>query len=262
MNIFIQIASICGIWAAVNFIISKGIKLITKKNHGIHIDFIGSIIKLSWLIIMVSMLTGMFKTTKTLSQTLLTSSGLLVAVAGFAAQEVLSDIISGIMLSWAKPFDIGEKINITELGISGIVESMSIRHTVIKTYHNSRLIIPNSVINKTVIENSNYDNHYIGNYLEIPVSYDSDMDKAVEIMEDVISNHHLVLDMRKDKEKDKKATVFIKELGENGIVLKSTIYTRNIDDNYIACSDIRKELKKQFDLAGIKMYFKRVRVIN
>lgn len=211
---------------------------------------------------MVSMLTGMFKTTKTLSQTLLTSSGLLVAVAGFAAQEVLSDIISGIMLSWAKPFDIGEKINITELGISGIVESMSIRHTVIKTYHNSRLIIPNSVINKTVIENSNYDNHYIGNYLEIPVSYDSDMDKAVEIMEDVISNHHLVLDMRKDKEKDKKATVFIKELGENGIVLKSTIYTRNIDDNYIACSDIRKELKKQFDLAGIKMYFKRVRVIN
>lgn len=208
------------------------------------------------------MLTGMFKTTKTLSQTLLTSSGLLVAVAGFAAQEVLSDIISGIMLSWAKPFDIGEKINITELGISGIVESMSIRHTVIKTYHNSRLIIPNSVINKTVIENSNYDNHYIGNYLEIPVSYDSDMDKAVEIMEDVISNHHLVLDMRKDKEKDKKATVFIKELGENGIVLKSTIYTRNIDDNYIACSDIRKELKKQFDLAGIKMYFKRVRVIN
>ena len=260
MNIFRQRASICVIWAAVNFIISKGIKLITKKNHGIHIDFIGSIIKLSWLIIMVSMLTGMFKTTKTLSQTLLTSSGLLVAVAGFAAQEVLSDIISGIMLSWAKPFDIGEKINITELGISGIVESMSIRHTVIKTYHNSRLIIPNSVINKTVIENSNYD--YIGNYLEIPVSYDSDMDKAVEIMEDVISNHHLVLDMRKDKEKDKKATVFIKELGENGIVLKSTIYTRNIDDNYIACSDIRKELKKQFDLAGIKMYFKRVRVIN
>jgi small-conductance mechanosensitive channel len=68
--------------------------------------------------------------------------------------------------------------------------------------------------------------------------------------------------MRKDKEKDKKATVFIKELGENGIVLKSTIYTRNIDDNYIACSDIRKELKKQFDLAGIRMYFKRVRVIN
>ena len=54
------------------------------------------------------------------------------------------------------------------------------------------------MINKTVIENSNYDNHYIGNYLEIPIGYDSDIDKAVEIMEEVISNHNLVLDMREN----------------------------------------------------------------
>jgi small-conductance mechanosensitive channel len=262
MSITFKIIVILCICLIGNVIISKVCRFVTKKKQGIHITFISGILKLIWTVLSVLAITDMFTVTQTISKTILTSSSLLVAVVGFAAQQVLADVVSGLMLSWAKPFDIGEKITIKDLGISGIVESMNLRHTVVRTYHNSKLLVPNSVINKSVVENSNYDNHYIGNYLEIPISYDSDIDKAIMIMEQIIAEHPLVLDLRENKEAGKKANVYVKELGESGIVLKSTICTKDLDDNFIACSDIRKEIKKQYDKAGIKIHFRRIKIIN
>lgn len=258
----LKICLIVCIWLVGNLIISKTFKYIINKKCGIHINFLGSAAKLVWAILMLSLITDMFEMTKSFSKTLLTSSGLIVAVAGFAAQQVLADIISGIMLSWAKPFDVGEKVTIPDLGISGIIESMSLRHTVIRTYHNSRLIVPNSVINKSVIENSNYDNHYIGNYLEIPISYESNVYTAISLMEEIIASHEKVLDIRNNKEVGKKVSVYIKDMTEEGVILKCTIWTKDVDDNFIACSDIRKEIKKQFDEKGIKICYKRVKVVN
>ena len=259
MNIAIKILIIILIWFFGNIIISKIFHFLTRKSEKIHINFIGSIIKAIWLIFAVITITGMFETTKNLSTTLLTSSSLLVAVAGFAAQEVLADIISGLMLSWQKPFDIGEKINITDLGISGIIESMTIRHVVIRTYHNSRLLVPNSVINKAVIENSNYSHNFVGSYLEIPIDYNSDINKAIEIMENIIEKNQLVIKLPED---DKKSTVLIKDFSENGIILKCTIRTKDLDDNFTACSDLRKDIKNEFDKENIKIYYQRIKVIQ
>lgn len=259
MNIAIKILIIILIWFFGNIIISKIFHFLTRKSEKIHINFIGSIIKAIWLIFAVITITGMFETTKNLSTTLLTSSSLLVAVAGFAAQEVLADIISGLMLSWQKPFDIGEKINITDLGISGIIESMTIRHVVIRTYHNSRLLVPNSIINKAVIENSNYSHNFVGSYLEIPIDYHSDINKAITIMEDTIEKNPLVIKLPED---EKKATVLIKDFSENGIILKCTIRTKDLDDNFTACSDLRKDIKNEFDKENIKIYYQRIKVIQ
>lgn len=262
MNLFIKILLLLIIWLVGNYIISKLFRFIINRKFGIHINFISSMTKLVYTLIILCILTSFFPETKSVGKTILTSSGLIVAVIGFSAQQVLADIVSGLMLSWTKPFDIGEKITIAGLDMSGIVESMSLRHTVIKTYHNSRLLVPNSVINKSVIENSNYDNHYIGNYLEIPISYDSNVDRAIEIMENVVASHQLVIDTREDTSVGKKVVVYVKDLCENGVILKVTIRTNNLDDNFAACSDIRKEIKKQFDQNNIKICFKRIKVIN
>ena len=48
------------------------------------------------------------------------------------------------------------------------------------------MIIPNSVINKAIVENSNYNNDYIGNYMEISVSYESNLEQAIEVMRETI----------------------------------------------------------------------------
>ena len=136
---------------------------------------------------------------------------------------------------------------------------MTIRHVVIRTYHNSRLLVPNSIINKAVIENSNYSHNFVGSYLEIPIDYHSDINKAITIMEDTIEKNPLVIKLPED---EKKATVLIKDFSENGIILKCTIRTKDLDDNFTACSDLRKDIKNEFDKENIKIYYQRIKVIQ
>ena len=181
MNLALSIFIVIGAWAIGNIIITQIRRWTQKKKQGIHIAFLLSVSRVIWTIIAIALISGMFPSAKEVTKALLTSSGLIVAVLGFSAQQVLADVISGLMLSWTKPFDIGEKIVIQDLNISGIVESMSIRHTIVRTYHNSRLLIPNSVINKSVVENSNYNGCFVGSYLEIPIDYDSDIEKAKKL---------------------------------------------------------------------------------
>ena len=183
-------------------------------------------------------------------------------MVGFAAQQVLADVISGVMLSWSRPFNLGEKINISTLGISGIVEDMTVRHTVIRTYHNSRMIIPNSVINKAIVENSNYTSDYIGNYMEVSVSYESDLEKAIEVMKETIASHPLVVDIRPDPSEGAKVSVIVKALADDGIILKSTVWTRTLDDNFTACSDIRRLLKANFEREGISIPYRHIHVVT
>ncbi len=251
--ILIRIAVIVAVWFVGMIILNKIFTVILKRNEQIHIKFLRSMSKVILTIIAGIWISSLFTTTKALSTTLLTSSSLLVAVVGFAAQQVLADVISGVMLSWSRPFNLGEKVVINSLGISGIVEDMTVRHTVVRTYCNSRMIIPNSVINKAIVENSNYNSHYAGNYMEVPVSYKSDLEEAIAIMTRIVEEYPLVIDVRADQTKGSKVTVAVKELGPAGAVLKCTVWTKDIDDNFTACSDIRRQIKKEFDQAGIQM---------
>ncbi|MBS1483566.1 Small-conductance mechanosensitive channel [uncultured Clostridium sp.] len=260
--LLIKIAVIAVLWSAGMFALNKIFSMILKRKEQIHIKFLRSISKVLLSIMACICISGLFTTTKALSATLLTSSSLLVAIVGFAAQQVLADVISGVMLSWSRPFNLGEKVNISSLGISGIVEDLTVRHTVIRTYHNSRMIIPNSVINKAIVENSNYNNDYIGNYMEIAVSYESDLDHAIEVMRDTIASHPLVADIREDMTVGNKVNVAVKELAQDGIILKATVWTENIDDNFTACSEIRRLIKMNFDAEGISIPYRHVHVVT
>ena len=259
--LLIKIAVIVVFWSGGMFALNKIFGMILKRKEQIHIKFLRSMSKVVLTIIAFICISGLFNTTKALSATLLTSSSLLVAIVGFAAQQVLADVISGVMLSWSRPFNLGEKVNISSLGISGIVEDMTVRHTVIRTYHNSRMIIPNSVINKAIVENSNYNNDYIGNYMEVSVSYESNLEQAIEVMRETIASYPLVVDIRPDPSEGNKVNVAVKELGDDGIILKSTVWTKNIDDNFTACSDIRRLIKKNFDAVGISIPYRHVQVV-
>ena len=260
--LLIKIAVIAVLWSAGIVGLNKIFGIILKRKEQIHIKFLRSMSKVILTIMAIICISGLFTTTKALSATLLTSSSLLVGVVVFAAHQVLADVISGVMLSWSRPFNLGEKINISTLGISGIVEDMTVRHTVIRTYHNSRMIIPNSVINKAIVENSNYTSDYIGNYMEVSVSYESDLEKAIEVMKETIASHPLVVDIRPDPSEGAKVSVIVKALADDGIILKSTVWTRTLDDNFTACSDIRRLLKANFEREGISIPYRHIHVVT
>lgn len=199
------------------------------------------------------------------TSTIVKSSSLLVVVAGFAAQEALGNIINGLFISVFKPFEIGDKIKLTSANLSGYIEDITIRHTVIRTFSNSRVIIPNSVMNKEIIENSHFKDLVSGNPLDIIVSYESDTDKAIQIVKDIISEHPDVRDMRTEEEKEagkEKVEVFVRDLTNQGVQLRVTVWTEDIDTNFKVCSDLRLAIKKEFEANGITIPYDHTYIVG
>ena len=118
---------------------------------------------------------------KSLGVTIFAGAGILAAIIGFASQAAFSNIVSGIFIVIFKPFRVGDIVKISNL-YSGIVEDITLRHTVISDFENKRLIIPNSVISAETIHNSNILDNKICNHIWYGISYDSDVDLATSII--------------------------------------------------------------------------------
>ena len=110
-------------------------------------------------------------------------------------------------------------------------------------------------MNTVVIENSSYNENMIANFLDISVSYESDIDKAVEIVTEVVTKHELCLP-------DYDPNVLVRNLAMNGYSVRATVWTKTISENFKACSDIRIEIKKRFDDVGIEIPYGHIKVIE
>lgn len=232
-----------------------------SRQKSLHVRYIRNIIKGIIVIATLSIIASQFEGTKKALSVILASSGLLVAVLGFAAQESLSNIINGLFISVFKPFEIGDRVTLTGKNITGIIEDITLRHTVIKTIMNTRLIIPNSVMNKEIIDNSHYTDHRSANLLDVWVSYESDIRLAMDLMIQLIEQHPLIIDVRTDFTQPQ-TKIMVRELGDSGICLRATIWTATVDDNFSACSDLRLGIKETFVEHDIEIPYRHLKIID
>lgn len=80
--------------------------------------------------------------------------------------------------------EVDDFIECTSLGVSGTVEDITMRHTIIRTINNRRIIIPNGQLNSYTIENFNYSDNENMKLVDFTVSYESDVDKAMNIIKE------------------------------------------------------------------------------
>ena len=130
---------------------------------------------------------------KAVASSLLAGAGILAVAAGFASQHALSNIISGLFIVIFKPFRINDRLSIQTY--MGIVEDITLRHTFIRDFENKRIIIPNTVISDEIIVNADFAEEKVCKWIEIGISYDSDIDLAKKIMFEEIAAHPNYLDV-------------------------------------------------------------------
>ena len=237
--------------------ISLIFRMISRRNKGVHLRYAKSAINVTIIVVGVYSLAQQFDITKDISKVLLQSGSLIVAIATFAAQQALGNIISGFSLSMSKPYEVEDKIKVVQGGgiiAEGIVQDITIRHTIIRQFNGESCIVPNSVMDASVITNTNYTEN-IGNFMEIEIGYSADIDRAMDIMQKICINHELTLNTESNK-------VFIKGYTQNGMILKTTVWTGNLDDSIRACSDIRAELVKEFLKNDIEIPYQTVTIYN
>lgn len=168
-----------------------------------------------------------------------------------------SNIVSGVFLAIFKPIRVGDRVKVGS-SITGTIEDITLRHTVIKTFENKRVIIPNSVLSNEVIENANLGDEKVCKFVEMSISYDADIDKAMKIMEKQALKHPLCIDNRSKKERDaKEPQVLVKVIGfgDSSVNLRAYVWASDPKSAFFMGCDLNKSIKETFDKEGIEIPF-------
>lgn len=201
------------------------------------------------------------KPMENLVKSLFAGSSVVALVIGLASQEAVGNIVSGFLILTFKPFIIGDSIKYVDKNIVGTVEDITLRHTTIKTLENKRVIVPNGIINKEVIENANYKDAKVCAFIDIGITYESDIDLAKKIMKRQIIEHPFCFDNRKSKE-DEQVTVRVIELGDSAVKLRAWVWTENMEKSFILKCDSYETIKKTFDKNGIQIAYPHMMVVK
>jgi small conductance mechanosensitive channel len=193
---------------------------------------------------------------KTVAHTLLTGAGIVALVAGLASQQALSNITSGLFMVIFKPFRIHDRITIKDK-LTGTVEDITLRHTVIRDSNNNRIIIPNSVLGNEVILNAHLGDMKVCRKIDIGISYSSNVDKALEIIGEEVQNHRLYAKPVAAMNHGDAEKVFtqVVSLADSAVVLRAWAWTNSENDAIVMEGELLKNIKARFDAEGIEIPF-------
>lgn len=176
---------------------------------------------------------------------LLATAGIGALAIGFGAQSLVKDVISGFFIILENQYRIGDVIKVGS--VSGLVEQLSLRRTVLRDLEGVVHTIPNGEI-KIV---SNLSKEWSRCVIDVEVSYNEDIDKVID----------LLIEIGKSLEKEEPYKDFILEpiqilgverFGESGIVIRMMIKTAPLKQWEIG-RELRKRIKKCFDEKGIQI---------
>ena len=194
---------------------------------------------------------------RSLGTTLLASAGIATAILAFASQAALSNIISGVFIVIFKPFRVDDMIKI-EGDKTGVVEDITLRHTVIRDFQNQRIIVPNSVISAQTVVNSHIEDNRFKRHLFFGISYDSDIDKAFKIITEEAESHPYFLDGRNQEEIDSnwpKVKCRVIGFGDSSVNLRADVWSASPEESWELYCDLNKSIKERFDKEGIEIPF-------
>ena len=241
--------------------ISLFFKRIVKKSDKIHRRFLGKLMNLIVIVICVVNIIGLIGPDINIHSIFLKGSALVVAIVGFAAQPAISDLICGFLISMNKPFEIGDRI-VPEGMEPGIVEDITLRHTVLRIYDGLRVVIPNSVLNSKTVINTSFKNENRGIHLTYSVSYDTDVQYAMDIIRDCVEESPYTLGIETDGIKEDSGPVYFLKFADSALVLETTIWVTRHTNSYVATTDINSRVNRAFKEHGIELPYNFLNIVE
>ncbi len=189
---------------------------------------------------------GALDLSKTLN-TLLAGAGISGLVIGLALQGTLSNLLSGVVLSFRRRIQLGNWVETT--GYAGEVVDINLHSLVLKEYDNGLVIIPN----KTIVENplKNYSlNNKMKIAVECGVGYESNLEQVEALVKEAISSVY-------HQHEGSEIEVYYTEFGDSSInfVCRYWVDPKNSKNRLEAKSAGMKAIKKAFDENGVNIPF-------
>lgn len=229
----------------------------------LHWKLLKQLIRVVWIVIFIIGVIDSVPGSEKLGTAFVASSSVIVAAIGLASQDALGNAIDGVFISLFKPFSVGDRIRLVSRNITGTVSGINLRYTTIKTVENNILMIPNSIMNDEIIENSNIDDQKIKTFLDVSVGYESDMDLVKSVLSDVVAKHPYFVDTRSDdeiKQGEPIVGINVRNFGASGVDIRVTLCAENINKSFKLSSDLREEILKEFRKNNINIPYNIVEI--
>lgn len=174
--------------------------------------------------------------------------GALAIAAGFGAQTLLKNLISGIMLLAERPVRVGDLVEVGT--IRGRISTIGIRVSTISTSKGMEMLIPNSMLVEEKLINWTYSNHEVRWEIPIGVAYGSDVNQVTEILIAQARAHPAILDQPAP-------LVLFEEFADSALIFTLRFWLRmvpGVDERRVA-SDLRYAILAALTAAAIDIPF-------
>ncbi len=162
----------------------------------------------------------------------------------FALQNTLGNFASGLMILFYRPFDVGHVVKVS--GVEGLVQSLTLVSTTIRTFDNKILILPNNnVWGDTITNVTGTTERRVD--MEFSISYCDDIGKALEIMRNIVENHPSIL-------KIPEPLIRIDALADSSVNFVCRPWVKT-DDYWMVYADIIRSVKEEFEAAHLTIPF-------
>jgi small conductance mechanosensitive channel len=227
--------------------IAKGFRKLTnrvleKKNIDLTlVRFVGNLTYIILLTFFVVAALGQLGIQTTSFIAIIGAAGLAV---GLALQGSLANFAAGFLMILFRPFKVGDFVE--GAGVAGTVEEISIFTTQLKSPDNKTIIVPNAKISgDNIVNYSTKGTRRVD--MVAGIGYECDIDKAREILEEIVTSDERVL-------KDPAHKIGVVELADSSVnfVVRPWV---NTSDYWDVWFDMTEKIKKRFDEAGISIPF-------
>jgi len=175
---------------------------------------------------------------------LLAGLGIAGFIIGFALQDTLSNFASGMMILVYRPFDVGDVIEAG--GVTGKVDKMNLVSTMVLTFDNQLLVVPNKQIWGGVIRNvTHQDTRRVD--MTFGIGYSDDVPKAEKVLAEIVASHDKVL-------KEPEPVIRLNQLGDSSVNFIVRPWAKT-SDYWEVYWDITRAVKQRFDEEGISIPF-------
>ena len=175
---------------------------------------------------------------------LVATLGILGLALSLAAQDTLSDAISGFIILADQPFRIGDRIEIQGEGTWGDVTEIGLRTTRIRTRDNRMVIVPNSLIGKNQVINYTFPDPRYRIQTHVGVAYGTDIETARRVLIDAVRGVEGVLP-------DKPVDALYNEMGDSAMIFRVRWWIGSYEDTRRIIDRVHTALQEALDVAGI-----------
>jgi small-conductance mechanosensitive channel len=179
-----------------------------------------------------------------LALTIIGGTGLIGLAVGIAFRDITENFLASVFLSVQRPFGTGDLVEI--VGVTGYVQQLNIRTTVLLTLDGNLVQIPNSVVYKSTLHNFTATPNRRETFV-VGIGYDDAIDEAQEVARKVLADHPAVLSKPEP-------WVLADDLGKATVNLRIYFWLDGHEHSWLKVrSSVIRLVKRAFQEHGISM---------